>query len=163
MADLNTPPTPVPAATIMLLRERDEQLQVFMVVRHHQIDFASGALVFPGGKVDAQDFDNELLPYLTDAHDVADMRAIQVSAIREAFEECGVLLAYDKVASAAQGQNVSAVGGGPRPVSHCLLRRRLDYTQNLFCTSKRSLEPPRSRDTLLRRPPTSSSNGTTRR
>ena len=110
MADLNTPPTPVPAATIMLLRERDEQLQVFMVVRHHQIDFASGALVFPGGKVDAQDFDNELLPYLTDAHDVANMRAIQVSAIREAFEECGVLLAYDKVASAAQGQNVMISG-----------------------------------------------------
>ena len=83
----------VPAATILLLRESAEGLQVFMVVRHHQIDFASGALVFPGGKVDEQDFSTDLLAYLDGAHEDADMRAIQVSAIREAFEECGVLLA----------------------------------------------------------------------
>ena len=42
----------VPAATVLLLRKADPQLQVFMVVRHHQIDFASGALVFPGGKLE---------------------------------------------------------------------------------------------------------------
>ena len=45
----NQPPTPVPAATIMMLRDAADGLEVFMVVRHHQIDFASGALVFPGG------------------------------------------------------------------------------------------------------------------
>lgn len=89
----STPAVPVPAATILLLRENDGELQVFMVVRHHQIDFASGALVFPGGKADPQDFDDALLPYLHGADDNRDMRAIQVSAIREAFEECGVLLA----------------------------------------------------------------------
>ncbi len=43
----------IPAATILLLRDGTEGLEVFMVVRHHQIDFASGALVFPGGKVEA--------------------------------------------------------------------------------------------------------------
>ena len=48
---------PVAAATIMLLRDGPTGLEVFMVVRHHQIDFASGALVFPGGKVDPQDGD----------------------------------------------------------------------------------------------------------
>ena len=64
-----------------------------MVVRHHQIDFASGALVFPGGKADPQDFDANLLPYLHGQSNDEDMRAIQVSAIREAFEECGILLA----------------------------------------------------------------------
>ncbi len=67
-----------------------------MVVRHHQIDFASGALVFPGGKADPQDFDEALLPYIEGAPADADMRAIQVSAIREAFEECGVLLAREQ-------------------------------------------------------------------
>jgi 8-oxo-dGTP pyrophosphatase MutT (NUDIX family) len=51
---------PVPAATIVMLRDGDDGLEVFMVVRHHQIDFASGALVFPGGKADAQDFDPAL-------------------------------------------------------------------------------------------------------
>ena len=48
-------PALVPAATILLLRDGDPGLQTFMVVRHHQVDFASGALVFPGGRIDAQD------------------------------------------------------------------------------------------------------------
>ena len=89
----NSPAVPVPAASILLLRDGPDGLQVFMVVRHHQIDFASGALVFPGGKADEQDFDDALLPHLHGADADPDMRAIQVSAIREAFEECGVLLA----------------------------------------------------------------------
>jgi 8-oxo-dGTP pyrophosphatase MutT (NUDIX family) len=84
---------PVPAATIVMLRDGDDGLEVFMVVRHHQIDFASGALVFPGGKADAQDFDPVLQDFLDGAADAADLRGSQVSAIREAFEECGILLA----------------------------------------------------------------------
>ncbi|XOV85054.1 MAG: NUDIX hydrolase [bacterium] len=87
---------PIPSATIMLLREDTEGMEVFMVVRHHQIDFASGALVFPGGKADPQDFDDNLIPWLHGHPEAQDMRAIQVSAIREAFEECGVLLAREK-------------------------------------------------------------------
>jgi 8-oxo-dGTP pyrophosphatase MutT (NUDIX family) len=88
-----SPAAPVPAATIMMLRDGDDGLEVFMVVRHHQIDFASGALVFPGGKADPQDFDPALAPYLDGAATAEDMRGVQVSAIREAFEECGILLA----------------------------------------------------------------------
>lgn len=87
------PAPPVPSATIMMLRDGPQGLEVFMVVRHHQIDFASGALVFPGGKADPQDYDPALLAHLDGAAADADMRAIQVSAIREAFEECGILLA----------------------------------------------------------------------
>ena len=87
------PATPVPAATVMMLRDGAEGLEVFMVVRHHQIDFASGALVFPGGKADPADFDAALIDHLDGPADDADMRAIQVASIREAFEECGVLLA----------------------------------------------------------------------
>ena len=45
-----------PAATILILRD-DPTFEVLMVKRHHQIDFASGALVFPGGKSHAGDFD----------------------------------------------------------------------------------------------------------
>lgn len=88
--------TPVPAATILMLRDGPGGLEVFMVVRHHEIDFASGALVFPGGKADPQDFDAALLPHLDGADSDVDMRAIQVSAIREAFEECGILLAREE-------------------------------------------------------------------
>ena len=97
MSEQKQGPAPaVPAATILLLRPTADDLEVFMVVRHHQIDFASGALVFPGGKADPQDFDEALLPWLHGAADDRDMRAIQVSAIREAFEECGVLLAREQ-------------------------------------------------------------------
>jgi len=85
--------TPVPSATILMLRDGVEGLEVFMVVRHHQIDFASGALVFPGGKADPADFDPALDDHLDGAMTDPDMKAIQVASIREAFEECGVLLA----------------------------------------------------------------------
>ena len=44
-------PPPKPAATILLLRDGKNGLEVFMVVRNHQIDFASGALVFLEAKL----------------------------------------------------------------------------------------------------------------
>lgn len=88
---------PVPAATILMLRDGEQGLEVFMVVRHHQIDFASGALVFPGGKIDAAD--QLAKDYCDGVAGATDYQvAMQVGAIREAFEECGVLLAR------AQGQ-----------------------------------------------------------
>jgi 8-oxo-dGTP pyrophosphatase MutT (NUDIX family) len=86
--------TPVPAATIMLLRDGPQGLEVFMVVRHHQIDFASGALVFPGGKVDPQDSDERVLARLTEYPNVSvEQSRLRAAAIREAFEESGILMA----------------------------------------------------------------------
>ncbi len=92
----NNPPAPVPASTILLVRKSpsDGQLEVFMVVRHHQIDFASGALVFPGGKIDPGDrLVRDRCPTTTEMNE--DLLALQVGAIREVFEECGVLLARE--------------------------------------------------------------------
>ena len=83
---------PVPAATILLLRNSPRGLETFMVVRHHQIDFASGALVFPGGKIDPGDFDVRSHCDATDSIDDMTL-GMMVGAIREAFEESGVLLA----------------------------------------------------------------------
>lgn len=85
--------TPVPAATIVLVRGDHAAMEVFMVVRHHQIDFASGALVFPGGKVDDADADPALAALCDGAATDPGIRTLQIAAIREAFEECGVLLA----------------------------------------------------------------------
>ena len=88
----------VPAATIVMLRQR-KALEIFMVVRHHQIDFASGALVFPGGKADPQDFDDALIPYLDGAADDPDMRAMQVAANNISGKPCWVRLKVSALAN----------------------------------------------------------------
>jgi 8-oxo-dGTP pyrophosphatase MutT (NUDIX family) len=82
-----------PAATVLLLRD-EPQFEVLMVKRHHQIDFASGALVFPGGKSHAGDHDPNWNVHTVawEAYD-ADQRAMRIAAIREVFEEAGILLA----------------------------------------------------------------------
>lgn len=87
-----TSPDIKPAATILLLRD-DPVFEVLMVKRHHQIDFASGALVFPGGKSHAGDHDpawaEQALGW--DQFD-AEQRGLRIAAIREVFEEAGILL-----------------------------------------------------------------------
>lgn len=88
--------TPVPAATLMLIRDGADGLEVFMVERHHQIDFATGALVFPGGKIDKADFEPGIRDRCENAARFSELElALRVGGIREAFEECGVLLAHD--------------------------------------------------------------------
>lgn len=84
---------PIPSATVLLLRDGSDGLEVFMVVRHHQIDFASGALVFPGGKVDARDQDERFTDLMQPTWATPEIRVLQIAAIREVFEECGILLA----------------------------------------------------------------------
>lgn len=82
-----------PAATILLLRDRP-QFEVLMVKRHHQIDFASGALVFPGGKSHERDHDAAWAEHALGWSDFdAEQRALRVAAVREVFEEAGILLA----------------------------------------------------------------------
>ncbi|XVJ64592.1 MAG: NUDIX hydrolase [Sphingopyxis sp.] len=84
---------PVPAATMLLLRDKPE-FQVLMVKRHHQIDFASGALVFPGGKPSAGDAAPEWADHCRGGSALDDtQRALRIAAIREAYEEAGILLA----------------------------------------------------------------------
>jgi 8-oxo-dGTP pyrophosphatase MutT (NUDIX family) len=82
------------SATLMLVRDNADGIEVFMVVRHHQIDFASGAMVFPGGKLDKGDSDPALRAFCTGTEGLdAKALSIRIAGIREAFEECGVLFA----------------------------------------------------------------------
>jgi 8-oxo-dGTP pyrophosphatase MutT (NUDIX family) len=75
-------PVPVkPAATVMLLRDTADGIEVFMLRRTTAASFASGMYVFPGGKVDTADGDGD--------------EAFVIAAIRECYEEAGVLLATD--------------------------------------------------------------------
>ena len=85
--------TPAPSATVLLVRD-EPQFEVLMVKRHHLIDFASGALVFPGGKAEPGDSDPAWAELTTDwEKDGGLEQSLKISAIREAFEESGVLLA----------------------------------------------------------------------
>jgi 8-oxo-dGTP pyrophosphatase MutT (NUDIX family) len=99
----------VDAATILLVRDQVRgkgPLEVLLLERHLESDFAGGALVFPGGKVDEMDRTldaarwtgrdpkgwRERLGTETDA----EARGLLVAAVRETFEEVGVLLATDE-------------------------------------------------------------------
>ena len=90
------------AATVILLRDSPRGPEIFMMKRHVQSDFVGGAYVFPGGRVDPEDSEAEVLA--TGLDDIDASRRLQlergglaffVAAIRECFEEAGVLLAYD--------------------------------------------------------------------
>ena len=93
-AGSNRPVTPREAASVLLARDGPEGCELFMLARPRQASFASGALVFPGGSVDHGDRDPGLRER-ADGADGLDERslALRIAAIREAFEECGVLLA----------------------------------------------------------------------
>jgi 8-oxo-dGTP pyrophosphatase MutT (NUDIX family) len=89
--------TPRPASTILLLRDNAArtEIEVFMMVRHYEIDFNSGALVFPGGSVDKGDKEiiaNSALYSGGEGLDEATL-SFRIAAIRETFEESGILLA----------------------------------------------------------------------
>lgn len=85
-----------PASTILLLRDgAGQEIEVFMMVRHHEIEFSSGALVFPGGSVDAADRGIIARSELYTGGAGGDEAALsfRIAAIRETFEESGILLA----------------------------------------------------------------------
>jgi 8-oxo-dGTP pyrophosphatase MutT (NUDIX family) len=89
---------PRPASTILLLRDSAVargEIEVFMMVRHYEIDFSSGALVFPGGSVDKGDQEIIANPALYAGGAGLDASALsfRIAAIRETFEESGILLA----------------------------------------------------------------------
>ncbi len=84
-----------------------------MVLRHRQIDFASGALVFPGGKVDDGDRGKDIQS-LCDGVDEypPEMVSVMVAAIRETFEESGILLARsDQNGEILTGERFCSLGG----------------------------------------------------
>ncbi|MGI5119709.1 NUDIX hydrolase [Marinactinospora thermotolerans] len=97
------PVEPRPAATVMLVREGGDppDLEVYLLRRVSSMPFAPGAYVFPGGSVDPRDADAEIAWSGPPAGEWARRlgadeplaRALVCAAVRETFEESGVLLA----------------------------------------------------------------------
>ena len=90
------------AATVMLVRDRADGVEVFMLRRSAELDFVAGAYVFPGGAVDDADRHSRfeaVCDGLSDPEASAVLGipsgglAFWVAAVRECFEEAGVLLA----------------------------------------------------------------------
>lgn len=87
---------PLPSATVLVIRDSRKGIQVLMVERAKSIEFAGGALAFPGGKVTVGDKDPRLLRYLASKKGLhRSMLARQAAAVREVFEESGLLLLRD--------------------------------------------------------------------
>src|SRR5438128_10954074 len=116
--------TPRPSSTVMLLREETgaEAFSVLMLERHGSMDFP-GAHAFPGGLVDASDADfaDAALPStqrwaaVGEGDRPPEAIVYWIAALRELFEEVGILLARDG----------SGLLEGPLPPSAGLLRARI--------------------------------------
>lgn len=99
------PPPPLDAATVVLVRQATGNPEVLLMRRPATMAFAPGMFVFPGGRVDpSQDAVPELDGdiNLGPATPPALAHALTVAAVRETFEEAGVLLAIDDTAAPAQ-------------------------------------------------------------
>ena len=82
-----SPATPIPAATLIVLRDRiDGPPDLLMVERAKAMAFAGGAMVFPGGRIDPGD---HALAALLGGYDDAPAR---IAAIRETIEEAGIAI-----------------------------------------------------------------------
>lgn len=130
------PETPVPArdaSTIALLRDGARGLEVFLLHRVAGMAFAGGMTVFPGGGVDPRDADADLAwagpppgwwaERFGCSEDAA--RQLVCAAVRETFEECGVLLA------GPTADTVVADTSGYGPARQALVDRQLSFGQFL--------------------------------
>lgn len=99
-------PQPKPAATAVLLRDGPTGLELLLLKRLRSAGFVPGAFVFPGGRVDEQDAGADLVALLG-ATPRGPEPAFWLAAIRETFEETGVLLA--RGAGGAQAADLAPV------------------------------------------------------
>jgi recombination protein RecT len=110
-----------PAATVLLLRDSTHGMEVLMTRRSLTASFAPGAYVFPGGGIDALD---------ASGHAQAGRRTSQsslhltqaIAAIRESFEELGILLARHADGSTADQQDIAALDRSQPFVAQCAAR-----------------------------------------
>lgn len=83
---------PKPAASVVLVRDGENALEVLMIERAKTMKFAPGAFVFPGGKVDDADADEAIWDELTNDTTLVKDVPYRIAALRELYEEASVLI-----------------------------------------------------------------------
>ncbi|MFZ2530021.1 MAG: NUDIX domain-containing protein [Rhodococcus sp. (in: high G+C Gram-positive bacteria)] len=117
------------ASTVLLIRDSDRGVEVFLQRRVVGMDFAGGMTVFPGGGVDPTDSDASVrwagppVSWWAERFGTTEGRAqaLVLAAVRETFEECGLLLA---------GPTVDTVVADTAPYAPA--RRRLESREQSF-------------------------------
>ena len=125
------PATPRPAATVLLLRDSAQGVEVLMTRRSASASFAPGAYVFPGGTIDPAD---------AQAHRAAARRPTQddtrltqaIAAIRESFEELGILIARHADGRPADAQDIAALDRRDSFVAQCHARGLVLAADQMF-------------------------------
>jgi 8-oxo-dGTP pyrophosphatase MutT (NUDIX family) len=92
----DVPPPPIPAATVVLLRDGAAGLEALLVQRNSKLAFAGGHWVFPGGRVDADDHPTTPDPGARRSPPVdLDEARARTAAVRETHEEAGLVIDAD--------------------------------------------------------------------
>ncbi|MFJ9946606.1 NUDIX hydrolase [Kitasatospora sp. NPDC091207] len=111
-----TPPVPRPSATVVLLRDTATGPEAYLLRRRSSMAFAAGMYAYPGGGVDPRDAEAELGWAGPGPQEWAERlgvdartaQAVVCAAVRETFEEAGVLLAGPDATSTAEPRDWSA-------------------------------------------------------
>ncbi len=134
------PVTPLPAATIVLLRDAEDGLQVLLLRRNRSAGFVPGAYVFAGGRVDASDAAAAVLKRVDgltpeDAASRLDLVdadppaiAYYLAALREAFEETGILVGLKTDGSAPA---TAAEDADTERIRNDVMEDRIDFAEAL--------------------------------
>ena len=110
-----------PAATVLLLRDSPQGIEVLMTRRSLTASFAPGAYVFPGGGIDALDATSHAHAQRRPTQ--SDLRLTQaIAAIRESFEELGILLAYRADHSMATADDIGVLDRSHPFAAQCAAR-----------------------------------------
>jgi 8-oxo-dGTP pyrophosphatase MutT (NUDIX family) len=118
------PADPIPASTVILVKETSNGLQTYLLEKSKNLEFAGGAYVFPGGTIQKQDRNPEWFSHISgvpfpdwqknfvDCSEI-DLLGFYISALRELFEEAGILLCQSPPPESLKKLRKSLLKGKP--------------------------------------------------
>ena len=135
---------PIPAATVIIVRDQPNGYEVLMVERHAQLAFAGGAAVFPGGRIDEDDHRIAASARISETPAGLESfdAAARVAAMRESLEETGIAIGIDELPLHRWAAWRAALHSG-EPFSEILMSERLRLNLGSLTPFARWLPPSR--------------------